>query len=160
MSIEQYKENAVNLDTGECVGGSTIICSRDKDLNMVPGYHYGWEAGLCKERPVWFQDDLGGLKLFYKQLLTGDSTDNILGLFRTGPKAASVLRIDSMDNELDMYVSVFKEYQDRFGAYAEKFLIENARLLWMLQERGQLWEPTVTMHQLREMHGDWVLDQA
>lgn len=158
MSIEQYAENAVNLENGECMGGSTVICSRDKDLNMVPGYHYGWEAGLCKEKPVWFQDDLGGLKLFYQQMLTGDKTDNILGLFRVGAKAECVKRIAKMDNELDMYVSVFKEYQDRFGAYAEKFLIENARLLFMLKERDIMWEPIITINQLQEMHGDWVID--
>ena len=43
MSIEQYK--AVN---------DTVICSRDKDLNMVPGFHYGWQAGLAKEgKPIY-----------------------------------------------------------------------------------------------------------
>ena len=28
----------------------TVICSRDKDLNMIPGWHYVWPAGKQKEQ--------------------------------------------------------------------------------------------------------------
>lgn len=121
----------------------TIIQSRDKDLHIRPGWHYGWEAGNCKEKPLWFQTEVGGLRCFYKQLLTGDSVDNILGLFNVGVKSKLVTDISSMDSEYDMYTHVRSKYLDRFGSYADQFLIENGRLLWMLEYEGQAWVPPI-----------------
>ena len=120
---------------------STVICSRDKDLDMVPGYHYNWGAGNQKEKPMWWQEELSGLKCFYKQLLTGDSVDNIPGLYGVGQSSALLSKIDECTNEPDMYWEVSKQYHLRFGSYAEQFLIENARLLWMLREEGEIWQP-------------------
>jgi hypothetical protein len=129
LSIRQYSSEE----------GTTIICSRDKDLKMVPGYHYSWGAGKQKEKALWLQDKIGGLRCFYKQLLTGDSTDNIPGLYGVGNASTLLKKIDAMDNELTMYEHVYEQYKLRFGSYAEQFLIENARLLWMLKEEGELW---------------------
>ena len=122
---------------------STVICSRDKDLDMVPGWHYNWGAGNQKEKPMWWQDELNGLKCFYKQLLTGDSIDNIPGLYGIGSNSAFLGHVDSFGDECAIYAYVLKKYQERFGTYAEQFLIENARLLFMLKEEGQLWEPPI-----------------
>ena len=130
VGIEQY-QTACKMGFGgesDC-WGSTIICSRDKDLSMVPGWHYSWESGNQKEKR-WFVDETNGIRFFYKQLLTGDATDNILGLFKVGAKASCVKAIDDLDYELDMYCLVYKEYESRFGSYALKFLEENAKLLW------------------------------
>jgi len=110
----------------------TVICSRDKDLHMIPGWHYSWPCGNQKERK-WYVNETDGIRFFYKQLLTGDATDNILGLYRVGEKANCVRALDNLEDELDMYELVFKEYNSRFGSYASKFLEENARLLWMLR---------------------------
>ena len=111
----------------------TIICSRDKDLSMIPGWHYSWESGNQKEKR-WFVDETDGIRFFYKQLLTGDATDNILGLFKVGPKASCVKALDDIDSELDMYCLVYREYEARFGSYALKFLEENAKLLWIKRQ--------------------------
>jgi len=108
----------------------TIICSRDKDLSMITGWHYSWPCGNQKERK-WFVSEEDGIRFFYKQLLTGDSTDNILGLYRVGEKATCVKALDDMTDELDMFRHVYKEYENRFGAYAYQFLEENATLLWI-----------------------------
>lgn len=168
MSIAQYKRINMyrRMMHGHCTEEKleekldTVICSRDKDLHMVPGWHYGWEAGKQKEKAPWFQDEVSGLRWFYTQLLTGDKVDNILGLYRVGIKAAAVKELSDIDNETDMYCHVFKHYQDRFGSYALKFLTENARLLWMLRHKEDIWEPPVTITELRNMRGDWVLDQV
>lgn len=133
VSIIQY--NSCNTQDSP----ETAILSRDKDLNMVPGYHYGWEAGRCKERPLWWQDEVGGLRCFYKQLLTGDSTDNILGLFGVGDKSTLLKKLDDMNEENDMLLHVLKHYKDRFGNYAYQFMVENARLLWMLRNEDDTW---------------------
>lgn len=111
-----------------------VICSRDKDLHMIPGWHYSWAVGKQEER-LWFQDETSALRCFYKQLLTGDrSTDNILGLYGVGGSSQLVKRLEEIDEELLMFEHVFKCYEDRFGSYASQFMWENAALLWMLRE--------------------------
>ena len=63
----------------------TVICSVDKDLNMIPGWHYNWR----KDNFYWV-DEITGIRSFYKQLLTGDKVDNILGLYGVGEKSSYV----------------------------------------------------------------------
>ena len=90
-------------------------------------------------------------RFFYKQLLTGDSTDNIPGLFkRTGVKAMKktfeVLEV--MDNTRDMYNHVRQVYLDAVYDQGmssdvndvERWLLTQARSLWIRRERGQTWE--------------------
>ena len=51
MSIEQYKRNSEELwNAGDADFCSTVIATRDKDLDMVPGYHYNWGAGKQIEK--------------------------------------------------------------------------------------------------------------
>lgn len=113
--------------------GVPIICSRDKDMDMIPGWHYSWECGKQKEKK-WFVSELDGIKSFYKQLLTGDSTDNILGLFGVGKAAACVKRIDTYEHEVDMFKECYARYYERFGAHWYDMMIENAQLLWILRQ--------------------------
>lgn len=112
----------------------TIICTRDKDLDMVPGWHYSWGAGKQRAKKPWWQDEIGGLRCFYKQLLTGDGIDNIPGLYGVGKSSKLLSKLDSMDSELSMYSHVKHQYELRFGSYWFMFLAENAQLLWMLRE--------------------------
>lgn len=112
----------------------TIICSPDKDLMMVPGWHYNWQHDEKK-----FVTEIEGLRFFYKQLLTGDMTDNIKGLYGVGPKSTLVKKLDDLYTEEEMFNHVFSAYQDRFGSYAMSFIIENGRLLWMLRTEDDDW---------------------
>lgn len=138
LSIEQYQDLKVNPTKDVA---NTVICSRDKDLNMVPGFHYAWACGKSPERELWWQDELGGLREFYKQVLMGDVTDNIPGLFGVGEKSALVKKLADMESEREMFNHVFKCYQDRFGSYAQQFLIENGQLLWMQRTPEDRWNP-------------------
>ena len=121
----------------------TVICTRDKDLDMVPGHHYNWGAGKQREKDMWYQDVTSGLQCFYKQLLTGDTVDNIAGLFGVGKSSTLLRRCADESCELDMYMLVLTEYRKRFGSYAEQFILENARLLWMRKEEDELWNPPI-----------------
>lgn len=105
---------------------STIICTIDKDLKMVPGWHYNWNT----DEKV-FVTEIEGLRWFYKQLLMGDSTDNIKGLHGVGPKSTLLKYIGTCDDEWMMAAHVYEEYFKRFGHYASSFMRENAALLWM-----------------------------
>lgn len=108
----------------------TVICSRDKDLHMIPGWHYVWPAGRQEER-MWFQDEVSAIRCFYKQLVTGDTSDNILGLYGVGSSSKLVKSLEEMEEEQLMFNAVFKAYEDRFGKWAEVFMYENGALLWM-----------------------------
>ena len=144
MSIEQYRSNKEELwNEGDADFCETVIATRDKDLDMVPGYHYNWGAGKQVEKNMWFQDKIGGQRCFYKQLLTGDTVDNIPGLFGVGKSSSHVKRIDTYDTVYDMYSAVLLEYKKRFGSYAEQFLTENAILLWMREFEDEIWKPPV-----------------
>lgn len=139
--------------------GGTVICTRDKDLRMVPGWHYGWECGAQNEYgPVCHTDEDGeiellrdkktpklvghGLLFFYSQLLTGDQVDNIPGCPRVGPvKAYEVL---SKDDGLTPYEKVKAVYDAK--GLPQEYLMEQAHLLWMVREltpegKPVLWQP-------------------
>ena len=58
-------------------GYNGIIATNDKDLNMVPGWRYiPGKKRIVKIGPVQANN------FFFVQMLTGDSTDNIPGLFK------------------------------------------------------------------------------
>ncbi len=106
---------------------TTVICSVDKDLDMVPGWHYNWTKG----NEPYFIEEIEAICNFYCQLLTGDSVDNILGLFGVGKSSKLLATVREYNIELDMYKYVNTQYKKRFGTYSKQFLVENAKLLWM-----------------------------
>lgn len=151
LSIDQYEDQA----SCDCAMGEaqTIICTIDKDLQMVPGWHYNWQHDEKK-----FVTEIEGLQFFYKQLLTGDMTDNIKGLYGVGPKSTLVKKLDDLYTEEEMFNHVFSAYQDRFGSYAKQFIIENGRLLWMLRTEDDDWskvaEDYIHIKYLKEQEED------
>lgn len=138
--VDHYESDPVSFSNNTKDYCNTIICTIDKDLEMVPGWHYRWSKGSSPEVGPWFQTEIGGLRCFYKQLLTGDTVDNIKGLHGVGKKSTLLSKIDDMDTEAEMFSHVYTEYYKRFGTYADQFMLENGRLLWMLREEGELWE--------------------
>lgn len=113
-------------------GPDTVVASIDKDMLQIPCRHYNFT------RDEWTEvSELEGTKFFYKQILTGDSADNIVGLHGIGPKKASVL-IDALTTEEDMWDCVVKMYNGDVDR-----VVENARLLWLRRKEGELWQPPV-----------------
>ena len=127
-------------------GGSTVCVTQDKDLNMIAGWRYS-----SRNRNVTLIDDASALKSFYYQLLTGDATDNIPGLFRVGPVGANKLLADCQ-TEKEYYQVVLKAYRDQMAAGKPKWTTEKStedviweigNLLWMRRELGEnaYWQP-------------------
>jgi hypothetical protein len=121
------------------------IATIDKDLDGIPGWHYNW-----KRKEVYMVGPEDADRFFYKQLLTGDSTDNIPGLFkRTGVKAMKKTfePLEYMDNTRDMYDHVRQIYLDAVADQmmssdvddVERWLLTQARSLWIRRERGEVW---------------------
>lgn len=124
LSIAQYKNPEGH-----------IIASIDKDLLMVPGHHYN----LNKEVTSYVTPE-EGLRTFYKQILTGDSTDDIPGIKGIGPKTAEKI-LEGM-NEEEMWLTVVNKWCEylQHDSVLET-VIMYAQLLWMREFEGELWEP-------------------
>lgn len=124
-----------------------ICCSRDKDLRMVPGMHFGWECGRQPQFGPKRVDFIGeislskdrkaikgtGIKFFYSQLITGDNVDNIPGLRGAG----AVLAYESLSDlgtEREMFECVAGLYEKKYGVDWREEMKEQAKLLWMVRE--------------------------
>ncbi len=147
MAIEQTKRPE-----------ETIICTRDKDLRQVWGYHFGWELANQPQFGPERVEGLGYIRLsnrrdkihgtgplfFYSQCLTGDSVDSIPGIPKCGPvKAYKIL--EHAKTEEEAFRSVLSAYQAQYPETYREELLEQGRLLHMtryLNEDGSpvLWE--------------------
>jgi hypothetical protein len=119
----------------------SIICSIDKDLLMIPGWHYNF---VTDERRYVTKEE--GMRNFYIQLLTGDRTDNIPGIKGIGPVKAKKLLDSTNGSEEDMYLAVLDAYTQANGGYQDaalKDVLERGRLLWIRREKDQLWTPPI-----------------
>jgi hypothetical protein len=65
-----------------------ILATIDKDLDMIEGMHYNWRKKEFRNIDIHTAN-----KFFGVQMLTGDGTDNIPGLFKlSGTKASAKLK--------------------------------------------------------------------
>ena len=121
----------------EHIAGKSVICTIDKDLDMVAGLHYNYQ----KDK-LYDVDEITALKNFYMQLLTGDTTDNIRGVPNIGKVKARNI-IGKLRTEEEMYWDTLREYCKTHDKPYDA-LLENARLLYILREYPiKLWEPPV-----------------
>lgn len=149
----KFKYNATVVDGMEAddmlairqteLGDKSVIVSRDKDLRMVKGWHYGYAMSNQPEKDLEYIDEIGylikhkskliggGLKWFYAQCIMGDKTDNILGIPKAGPIAA-FKALNELTTEEEMKDATLQLYKNYFGEQAEEAFIENARLVWMV----------------------------
>lgn len=119
---------------------TTIICSLDKDLKMIPGEHYSWEiSGTTVKGEKWTKaaeftttTKESGIRRFYEQMLVGDVTDNIIGIAGLGP-VKSKKYLSSAETEQDLFDLVYNKYDN-----PERFLM-NGVCLWICQEEGVTW---------------------
>lgn len=112
---------------------NTIICSRDKDLRMVPGQHFRWQCGKQLGSGPDTITELQGLYNFYHQMLTGDTVDNIKGLPKVGQVKATFI-LEGCKSEKCMHYKVSRAYEDKIGEGYKDYFKEQAALLWMVRE--------------------------
>lgn len=152
--------NAIRVDTCEADDllavhqkDDTCICSLDKDLKMVPGWHYNWNTDI--KRRVSEEE---GYRWFMYQLLVGDGTDNIIGCGHDeegvygprakkagqtyvrrkgiGPKQAESLLGEPIEKLLGI---VRNAYEQEFGTEWEAKLNEMGALLHMGGDVDDYW---------------------
>lgn len=124
----------------------TVICSSDKDLNMVEGMRYD----IRKKKFLEISPEEAELN-FYIQLLTGDSTDNIPGLKGFGEITARKVLVGlSKEERFPFIVNTYKDHiENERSSWChksmdyKKVIWEIGNLLWMRRDTGvdAYWNP-------------------
>lgn len=125
-------DDAIGIAASDYQYGECCICSIDKDLDMIPGNHYNFVKDIHYE-----VSEEEAIRNFYKQMLTGDRVDNIIGIKGIGPVKAERI-IKECKNENEMYLAILEAYEGN-----KERVLENGQLLWIQREPNQMWSPPV-----------------
>jgi DNA polymerase-1 len=119
----QEADDAVAIEATKTGGW---IVSIDKDLDQVAGWHYNFV-----KHEEYYVTEEEGLRNLFTQVLTGDRTDNIIGLKGIGPvKAAKLLQ--DCKTEREYYDACLKAYDGN-----QLRVDENLGLLWLRRTPNQ-----------------------
>jgi len=114
----------------------SVICSIDKDLHQITGKHYNFVKNewteITSQYGEWF---------FWRQVLTGDTADNIKGVYGIGPKKAEKILSKVVDPR-DYFQAVFETYC-KVGKISEEEatcrILINGRVLKIRTREGEIW---------------------
>lgn len=139
ITVGQEADDAMGIAQTKRPFGDSCICTNDKDLDMIPGLHYNFVTDVR-----YVVDEATAEWVFWRQMLTGDSTDNIPGIGGIGEKKSYAILEDIWDDESAMQEEVWALYVQHYGLAAYPALIENGRLLWIRRKEDELWLPNST----------------
>jgi 5'-3' exonuclease len=119
ISCHGYEADDAVIAMSDMYGEHCIVMSQDKDLRQQQGHHYDYVKG---EFIYITQDE--GIKNLWKQVITGDSTDNIPGLYRIGDKKAEAYLSSYDVPEYPMAVwSLYKSKGHGFSYFREQYVL-------------------------------------
>lgn len=125
-------DDAMGIAQYEAKDKDTVIVTIDKDLDMIPGWHFNFVKDNLyyvtkEEADIWF----------LKQMLMGDkAVDNIPGIDGLGPKkTAKLMAGKSVQEAVDV---VEQQYRRQYKASWREALVECGNLLWIQREAGKL----------------------
>ena len=127
----QEADDAIAIRATE-LGEDTIVASVDKDFLQLPCIHYN-----IVRQDFTKIGEFEGLKKFYSQILTGDSSDNVYGIYKVGPKTAEKM-LKECTTEEEMWGVCVEAYG------GEERPLENAQLVWLRRQEGEIWQPPGT----------------
>lgn len=83
-----------------------IVCSIDKDLKQIPGWHFNWEKDSSPRYITLAEAD----KFFYLQALMGDPGDGYSGCPRIGPRKAEKI-LNGVTDPVEIWFRILKTYE-------------------------------------------------
>lgn len=124
-----------------------VVATIDKDLDQIPGLHYDYMKHVFYE--VGEQDAQIAL---WAQILSGDPADDVPGAWKIGKAKAMALVQRMYSEELSdaekwsTVVNLYRVSQNLEGCPykdrdAEAVALETARLVYVQQNPGELWNP-------------------
>lgn len=128
VSVDEEADDLISIEAAR-QGYHACVASIDKDMLQIPCWHFNFVRNTIVK-----VKEFDGLVFFYKQILTGDSADNIAGLWRVGPVKAEKM-LEGIKTEQGLWDAVIKAYDGN-----EDRVLENARLLWLRRKEGELWQ--------------------
>lgn len=148
--IRQYLQDAYNAEVVDgmeaddkisiefCRKPQSIVVAVDKDYDQLPHLN----VYNPKKKEMRHITPLEAHRNYYKQVLTGDSVDAILGIPGLGKKTAEKL-IDPLICPLMMEQVCYIQYQKMYGPKGWDNFVENATLLYLLRSEDDKWQPKV-----------------
>lgn len=125
-------DDAIGIAASALPVDERVVCSIDKDLKQIEGHHFNWRKN---EHSTVTR--LEGTQLLYRQLLTGDTADNVPGVGGIGPvKSARI--IDSLEEELDMFIAVRSLYK------TDERMLQSGKLLYIWRKENDDWATQFT----------------
>lgn len=135
---------------------NTILCSIDKDLRQVPGWHYSWSIGPRPSIPLYEVDEFGtmelvdkgkskalkatGIRSLFAQALMGDLVDNIQGIPKCGPVMAYNILSPCL-TELELFLATANKYREVYTLDWKEKLREHMDLVYMIRETDEEGNP-------------------
>jgi 5'-3' exonuclease len=116
-------DDALGIAQSTALAESTIICSIDKDLDQIPGWHYD----LVKKN-IYYMQEHEARRVFWTQMLVGDRVDNITGIRGIGPVKAEKALAECYDEDAYKAV-VMPMYEKEFKDDAKTMFNKNFNLL-------------------------------
>lgn len=115
-----------------------VICSTDKDLRQIPGYHLNYRK---VEDGILYVEEHTALYNFWKQMLIGDATDNIKGIPGLGEVKVDKLFKELTDQHPLTYLQcVQNQYLKYFGNYYGDLIYRETLIaVQLLQPQHPLW---------------------
>ena len=108
-----------------------ILCSNDKDLDQIPGKHY-----CTNKREFYHVDQEAADFLLYKQIISGDSTDNIPGAKGYGDKKAAKA-LEGLRTNRERWQKALEIHGDNEHANL------TAQLVYILRWEDDKWIPPI-----------------
>lgn len=123
----QETDDALAQEQWKYPNRTTCIVTIDKDLlNGVPGWSYNYVKGVMKNTSL-----VEANAFLFRQMLEGDSADNIPGIKGIGPKTVDKLFKGKEHNINDLRALVQSQYQKFYGADWRAAYEEVGNLLWI-----------------------------
>lgn len=123
-----------------------VVATVDKDLDQIPGWHYDYMKHV-----FYFVDEVDAQMALWRQILSGDPSDDVPGAWRFGPvsaKNAVDYCYENLFTPEQIWTYILDVYEQQstlpgcpYVAPGRDAALETARLVYMQREPGELWNP-------------------